>query len=223
MDHDTARARMIRHQLRARGVDDTSLLSAFGVVARHRFAPAGLAPAQVYTDGKLRLGPGPGQWLEEPIVAAQILQQLAIEPGTHVLEVGTGSGYTAALLAELGAQVATVEFDAALSHAAEARLRDLASRRSGASGGATERGSVRWANHCGRSGWPQQAPFDRVWLSGGVEQLDATLRDQIAPDGFVIAPLGRPHRQQLVCARPRGAGWDIEPRGACRFEMLTNS
>lgn len=221
VDYTTARARMIDHQLRPRGVAGGRLLSAFAAVARHRFAPAGLAPAKVYADAKLRLGPAAGQWLEEPVVAAQILWKLAVEPGMRVLEVGTGSGYTAALLADLGARVTTVECDAALAHAAEARLRDLESRRSGASGGAAERGSVCWAHRCGRRGWPRHAPFDRVWLSGGVEQLNATLRHQIAPDGFAIAPLGRPHRQQLVCARPAGDCWDIEPLGACRFEMLT--
>lgn len=219
MDYTTARERMIGHQLRPRGIDDLRVLDAFAVVARHRFAPAGLAPAEVYADAKLRLGPAAGQWLEEPVVAARVLELLQAGDGTRVLEVGTGSGYTAALLAELGAEVVTVERDAGLAHAAEVRLRDLAARRSGTPIGGD---AVRRAHRCGRQGWPGPAPYDRVWLSGGVVELPATLADQIAPGGFVIAPLGRPHRQELVRATPRarGEGWDVEPLSACRFEML---
>lgn len=223
MDYTTARERMIGHQLRPRGIDDPRVLDAFAVVARHRFAPAGLAPAEVYADGKLRLGPAAGQWLEEPVVAARVLELLRVSEGTRVLEVGSGSGYTAALLAELGAEVVTVEEDAGLAHAAEERLRDLAARRSGAPiGGDAERTAVRWAHRCGQRGWPKHAPYDRVWLSGGVVELPAALADQIAPGGFLIAPLGRPHRQELVRATPRvrGEGWVVETLSACRFEML---
>lgn len=225
MDYAHARARMIDHQLRSRGVDDPRLLAAFGAVARHRFAPAGLAPALVYADAKLRLGPAAGQWLEEPVVAARLLGLLEVAVGTRVLEVGTGSGYTAALLAALGAHVFTVETDAQLAHAAEVRLRDLAARRSTALvDAAVQPMAVRWAHRCGRRGWASQGPFDRIWLGGAVQQLPAELADQLAPGGFVIAPQGRPHAQELVRARPHAnadGGWDIEPLASCGFEMLT--
>ena len=81
---------------------------------------------------------------------------------------------------------------------------------------------MRWAQRCGRQGWPRHAPYDRVWLSGGVVDLPATLADQLRPGGFVLVPLGRPHRQELVRATPRarGEGWKMELLGACRFEML---
>ncbi len=215
---------MVAHQLRPRGINDPRVLAAVGAVARHRFAPAGLSPVQVYADAKLRLGSLAGQWLEEPIVAARLLGLLEVGAGMRVLEVGTGSGYTAALLAELGAQVFTVETDAQLAHAAEVRLRDLASRRSVPLIDAQEQPvAVRWAHRCGRRGWAGQEPFDRILLGGAVAQLPAELADQLVPRGFVIAPLGRPHTQRLVRARANATadgGWDIEPLASCGFEML---
>ena len=217
MDHAAARDRMIRHQLVARGVRDRRVLQAFADTPRHRFADPGLSPAAAYADAKLPLGDG--RWTEEPIVLARVLRAARAGPGRRVLELGTGGGWAAALLAAAGAEVWSLEIDAALSRTARERL-DAA------------RHAVTLAVGDARHGWPETSgtagpaePFDAVWCSSAVENADALraiCERYLAPGGRVVAALGRRPDQRLSCLTvDPGGGFGPETKlAAGRFERL---
>ncbi len=231
---------MIRHQLLPRGLNAPKVIGAFRAVDRRQFVSAGLSPRAVYADARCSLGKG--RWLEAPAVAAQILTYLNISPGCRVLEVGTGSGYTAALLVAMGAVVTTIEKEAELARQAAVRLRDwmacrvespvLESQACESTGGAKaleieapeetpSQGSVCWHTGDGRQGWPESGPYDRIWLSGGVMSIDAVWPTQLHLQGFMLAPLGPPINQRLMrLHRAPAAGPQMKSLGPCRFEML---
>lgn len=184
------RRAMVREQLGHRGIDDPRILAAFARVPRHRYVPEALRP-HAYADHPLAIGAE--QTISQPYVVAYMLSVLGLQGTERVLEIGTGSGYQTALLAELAGPVYSIEFFASL--AAQAR-RDLA---------ATGYGHVALRVGDGRAGWPEVAPFDAIVSSAAPAAIPPALLEQLAPAGRLILPLGT-QRQHLVLVERNATG-----------------
>lgn len=168
------RLRMVAEQIEARGVTEPRVLAALRTVPRHLFVPAERAD-DAYADRALSIGHG--ATISQPYVVAVMTEQAGVRPGERVLEVGTGSGYQAALLAELGAEVYTIEIVEPLARQAEANL-----RRAG-----HPRIHVRAGD--GYSGWPEAAPFDAILVTAAAPRVPEPLLDQLAPGGRLVIPV----------------------------------
>ncbi len=174
-DQQQQRARMVERQLAARDIKDQRVLDAIRKVPRHRFvAPAQAASA--YDDRPLSIGHG--QTISQPYIVALMTQLADPQPGDRVLEIGTGSGYQAAVLAELAGEVYTIEIVEPLAAEATRRLKDLG----------YDNVEVRAGD--GYAGWPEQAPFDIVMLTAAPGQVPQPLLDQLKPGGRLVAPVG---------------------------------
>jgi protein-L-isoaspartate(D-aspartate) O-methyltransferase len=169
------RARMANEQLAARGITDERVLAAMRKVRRHRFMPPEARP-QAYEDSAVAIGFD--QTISQPYVVAFMTQALEIRPGEKVLEIGTGSGYQAAVLAEMGAKVWSIEIICELAQRAEAALE------------AESYGSVRVRCGDGYKGWPEEAPFDAVVVTAAPPEVPTALVEQLKPGGRLIAPVG---------------------------------
>jgi protein-L-isoaspartate(D-aspartate) O-methyltransferase len=166
---------MVAEQIEARGIRDPAVLRAMRAVPRHEFVPAA-ERAHAYDDRPLPIGHG--QTISQPYIVAFMTEAAAVHPGSRVLEVGTGSGYQAAVLAESGADVYSIEIVEPL--AAEAR-RTLA--RTG-----YERVHLRVGD--GHRGWPDAAPFDAIVVTAAAERVPPDLVAQLAPGGRLVIPVG---------------------------------
>ena len=172
--------------------------AAMGKVERHRFVPAALAP-QAYLNRPLPIGEG--QTISQPFIVALMSDLLDLSPGDKVLEVGTGSGYQAAVLAELGARVFSIEILAGLSREA-----DRALRATGYSGVLLRVGD-------GWAGWPEQAPFDAIIVTAAPETPPPPLVDQLRVGGRMVIPLGpQGAAQELVVAEKQADGGMVRRR-----------
>lgn len=191
-DYPQLRQRMVREQLQARDIASGAVLRAIGKVPRHRFVPEKYR-ARAYADTPLPIGEG--QTISQPYMVAYMTQALRLQASDKVLEIGTGSGYQAAVLAELVDSVYTIEIVEPLGTAAASLLESLG----------YENIHVRVGD--GYHGWPDQAPFDAIIVTAGAEQLPQPLVDQLAEGGRMIIPLG-PHRgiRDLVLVRKRRNG-----------------
>jgi protein-L-isoaspartate(D-aspartate) O-methyltransferase len=176
------RARMVRDQIEARGVRDERVLAAMRRVPRHRFMPAFIQP-RAYEDGALPIGEG--QTISQPFVVASMTEYLKLGPKSRVLEVGTGSGYQAAVLAELAAEVYTIEIVAPLAERAKAELAELGY------------GNVRVRTGDGYRGWPEAAPFDAIIVTAAPDHVPQPLVDQLAMGGRMVIPVGGRGLQDL--------------------------
>jgi len=194
-----ARSRMVREQIVARGVLDGRVLQALGRVPRHAFVPEALR-AQAYEDGPLPIGYG--QTISQPYIVAFMTEALALRPADRVLEVGTGSGYQAAVLSELVAEVYSVEIVAPLARRAEADLARLG----------YDRVHVRAGD--GHLGWPEAAPFDAVIVTCAPEQVPPALVDQLKAGGRMIIPVGSQWGAQDLYLLRKG------PKGLARQAVL---
>ena len=186
-----ARQRMVAEQLTCPGRDITNarVLTAMGKVPRHEFVPERLR-SQAYQDRPLSIGHG--QTISQPYIVAFMTEQLEPGPADRVLEIGTGSGYQAAVLAELTAQVYTIEI-----------IEDLARR------AATDLQRVGYTNvHVragdGYQGWPEAAPFDAIIVTCAPEKVPQPLIDQLKEGGRMIIPIGQSWDQELVLLRKHG-------------------
>ncbi len=185
------RGRMLGRDLAGRDIADPRVLEAMGRVAREEFVPQSLR-IHAYEDGPLRIGCG--QTISQPYVVAFMTQALEVAPGMRVLEIGTGSGYQAAVLAEMGAEVFTIERHEDLSLAAEAAI-DRA--------GYGERITMRVDD--GTLGWPEEAPFDRILVTAAGPRIPPALADQLAEGGRLVMPVGTLREvQSLLLAEKRG-------------------
>lgn len=192
--------------LRQSGVANTAVLSAIERVPREHFVPAPFHD-QAYEDRALPIGHG--QTLSQPRVVARMTQALAPGPRSKVLEVGTGSGYQAAVLSRLCRRVYTVERYRDLLQVAEARFLELRLHNITARVGD------------GGLGWPEQAPFERILVTAASEDLPARLVDQLAPGGTLVAPVGRQGGDQELLRVTRGEdGLEEERLGPVRFVPL---
>ena len=188
-DWTAARARMVETQLRARDIHDPRVLDAMTRVERHRFIPEPLR-ADAYGDHPVPIGDG--QTISQPYIVAFMTQALAIEPQHRVLEIGTGSGYQAAILAELAKEVYTIEIVPALGGRARATLQELGYRNV----------QVRIGN--GYLGWPEQAPFDRIIVTAAPAEIPQALVDQLRPGGRLAIPVGTDDQMLRILERSGG-------------------
>jgi protein-L-isoaspartate(D-aspartate) O-methyltransferase len=169
------RARMVETQIVARGVRDPRVLSAMRKVPRHLFVDSSQR-AQAYEDHPL---PIPGnQTISQPYIVALMTELLEVEPGSRVLEIGTGSGYQSAVLAEIAREVYTIEIVPELARSAAARLKEL------------HYVNVTVREGDGYRGWPEYAPFDGIVVTAAPERIPQPLIDQLAPGGVMVIPVG---------------------------------
>ncbi len=203
---DRARRRMVEHDVASRGVTDPRVLAAMAAVPRHRFVDPAQMP-EAYADRPLPIGGG--QTISQPLVVALMLEALELAPGDRLLEVGTGSGYAAAVASLLVARVDTIERIAPLAVQAAQRLAGL--------------GFDRVAVHVGdgSEGWAPAAPYDAVLVSAAAPLLLPALGPQLAVGGRLVAPVGPPGEQRLVRVRRGPEGFaPVEDLGGVRFVPL---
>ncbi len=162
---------------------DARVLEAMGRVPRHRFVPEVLQPF-AYNNSPLPIGFD--KTISQPFIVAVMTDLLELRPSDRVLEVGTGLGYHAAVLAELVAEVYSVEIIEELAAEAESRLRELDVR------------NVHIRIGDGTLGWPEFAPFERILVTAGAERIPPALLEQLVPGGRMVLPLGRPDDQRLA-------------------------
>jgi len=191
------RHEMVEQQIRQRGVTDARVLDAMRTVPRERFVPPELL-RRAYDDGPLPIGAG--QTISQPYIVAYMTEALKVAPSHKVLEVGTGSGYQAAVLSELVREVYTVEIVPELARQAEAVLRSL------------NRTNVRVRAGDGYAGWPEAAPFDRVIVTAAPEAIPRPLIDQLAAGGLLVAPVGAQSAPQWMTIVEKTAKGVVERR-----------
>jgi len=186
-DLEEQRQQMVSRQIRSRGVSDPAVLTAMSIVPRHRFVPA-VYQTMAYEDRPLPIGHG--QTISQPYIVARMSELLALKKGARVLEVGTGSGYQAAVLAETGAKVFSIEIIAALGAEAKKLL------------GALGYGNVQVKIGDGYQGWPEHAPFDGIIVTCAPTHIPEALQTQLAEGGHMVIPVGPEDRlQKLVLLR----------------------
>lgn len=196
-----ARELMVREQIEARGVRDPRVLEALRKVPRHLFVPTELRPS-AYTDSPLPIGYG--QTISQPYIVAFMSEALELKSQDRVLEIGTGSGYQAAVLTHLAREVYSIEIVEALAKEAAERLRRLGY------------GSVHVRLGDGYRGWPEAAPFDAIILTAAPDHIPPALVEQLGKGGRLILPLGR-YEQDLVRIRRTPQGLRREPLLPVRF------
>ncbi len=187
-----ARRRMVNDQIAARDVKDPRVLEAMRKVPRHRFVPPALV-SRAYDDSPLPIGYD--QTISQPFIVAHMTEALGIQSSHKVLEIGTGSGYQAAVLGELARTVYTIEIVPELARGAAATLKALGYS------------NVRVRAGDGYAGWPEHAPFDRIMLTAAPEEIPKPLIDQLAPRGRLQAPLSEQGAVQwltIVDKTPKG-------------------
>jgi protein-L-isoaspartate(D-aspartate) O-methyltransferase len=196
---------MVRVQVLGRGVTDRRVLGSLAAVPRHRFVPTPLAHA-AYEDGPLPIGEG--QTISQPYMVALVTAALAPRRSHVVLEIGTGSGYQAAVLAGIVREVHTVERLASLAAAAEERLASLGYR------------NVRCHVGDGSNGWADAAPFDGILVSAAAPAIPMPLIGQLVVGGRLVVPVGDLGWQTLTIAERTPGGLRTWTAGTCRFVPL---
>ena len=205
-DWQRQREAMVERQVRARGVHDERVLQALRTIPRERFVPADVR-ASAYEDRPLPIGQG--QTISQPYIVAYMTAQLAVEPTSRILEIGTGSGYQTAILAHLGAAVFTVE-----------RLADLQAQALACLQTCILRAEVHLRVGDGSTGWPEFSPYDRVLVTAGAPQVPHPLLEQLAEGGVLVAPVGGAHTQTLVRVARQAGKTTETPLIGCRFVHL---
>jgi len=203
---ESQRARMVRTAIEARGIDDPLVLQAMRDVPRHRFVPPGLAEF-AYQDAPLPIAEG--QTISQPYVVAWMTQAARVGPGDRVLEIGTGSGYAAAIASRIAREVFTVERHAPLAETARARFDEL---------GYT---NIHVLHADGTLGWAEHAPYDAILVTAGGPSVPQPLLDQLAPGGRLVIPVGPKESQVLVrILRGKDGKLEREDLGDVRFVPL---
>ncbi len=201
--YDDARAALVG-SLRLT-VSDERILDAFASVPRERFVPPELRDL-AYSDQPLPIGHG--QTISQPTMVALMLEALGLKGHERVLDVGTGSGYQAALLATLASAVVSVELIPGLAAGAARVLRELG----------YENVSVHVAGN--GLGWPADAPYDAIIVAAAAPRVPQSLVDQLAPGGRLVIPVGERESQDLIVVEKRPEGLTVTRRGGCRFVPL---
>lgn len=210
-DGDTyaaARQRMVVEQLASpeRGITNARVLAVMGKVPRHEFVPKNLR-YKAYKDIHFQIGYG--QTISQPYVVAFMTEKLDLKPTDRVLEIGTGSGYQAAVLAELTGQVYTIEIVKGLAIRAAATIQQL---------GYT---NIQARIGDGYLGWPEAAPFDAIMVTCSPEKVPQPLIDQLKDGGRMIIPVGPSNKQQLVLLRKHGEKLDWQAVMPIHFVPMT--
>jgi protein-L-isoaspartate(D-aspartate) O-methyltransferase len=191
------RKRMVEEQLKARGIKNERVLAALGKVPRHEFVPERYR-AEAYEDHPLPVGQE--QTISQPYIVAYMTEVINPRPGQKVLEVGTGSGYQAAVLAELLGEVYTIELLPELAASARKRLERLGYR------------NVHVKAGDGYLGWPDKAPFDAILMTCGARDVPEPLFEQLKPGGKMVIPVGDLAAGQTLRVVTRGPGGKREVR-----------
>jgi protein-L-isoaspartate(D-aspartate) O-methyltransferase len=205
MDFETLRAYMVRTQLIPRGIKDERVLDAMRKVPRHLFVDESIQ-CRAYDDMALSIGEG--QTISQPYMVAIMTELLELEGNERVLEIGTGSGYQAAILAEIAKEVYSVERIAPLASRAEERLHAIGYQ------------NVHVKVDDGTLGWAEEAPFDRIIITAGAPKVPDPLTEQLSEDGILLAPVGDRFSQQLVKMIKRKGTISEEFHTLCVFVPL---
>jgi len=206
-EHTAARQRMVDSQISQRGISDPRVLDAMLRVPRHEFVPE-IHWDQAYEDHPIPIGSG--QTISQPYIVALMLQSLQLRPEDKVLEVGTGSGYVTALLAEIAGEVFSIERHAGLAERARETLAGLGYA------------NVRIFTGDGTVGLPDAGPFDAILVSAAAPVLPATLVAQLGESGRMIIPVGTDDSQQLQFIRMVDGRPVITSRELVRFVPLVS-
>lgn len=205
MDYEAARRRMVEEQLAARGVRDPRVLEAMRIVPRHLFVPLELRP-RAYDDTPLPIGEG--QTISQPYMVALMTEAMQLKRMEKVLEIGAGSGYQTAILAEIAFKVFSIERIRSLTIQARKLLYDLGYL------------NVEIKFSDGTLGWVEESPFDAIMVTAGSPGIPQPLVDQLAVGGRLVIPVGGSDDQELVRITRTEEGTRREDLGGCRFVKL---
>ncbi len=200
------RAKMVERDIAGRGVKDPKVLEAMGTVKRHLFVDESLQD-KAYRDHPLPIGEG--QTISQPYVVAYMTEALALKETDRVLEIGTGSGYQAAILAEIVREVFTIEIKPGLYQSARERLHLLGYK------------NIRLKLGDGYLGWPEEAPFDAIMITASTNRIPPPLLSQLKEGGRLVVPLGRTgFYQDLTLVRKEKGKYQTVDLGAVAFVPL---
>jgi len=203
----TARERMVREQIEARGVSSPRVLDAMRTVPRHEFVPKDLADS-AYNDHPLPIGEG--QTISQPYIVALMTEILQLKPSDRILEIGTGSGYQAAVLSALAAEVYTMEIKTKLYDNSNNTLKKLDYK------------NINCRNGDGYFGWPRAAPFDAIMITAAVDHIPPQLLKQLRDGGRLALPLGSPFGyQNLVLVTKHGEDTTVKQVTGVLFVPMT--
>lgn len=205
MDFESLRRWMVETQIILRGVKDPTVINAMLKVPRHRFVPEELMD-RAYDDMALPIGEG--QTISQPYIVAVMTELLEPDINHRVLEIGTGSGYQAAVLAEIVKEVYTIERVASLSERARQIVRELGYE------------NIFFKIGDGTLGWPEEAPFDRIIVTAAAPEIPDTFVEQLKEGGIVIAPVGSRYSQVLIKGRKQKGSLITEESVPCVFVPL---
>ena len=203
--YQVARRRMVTHQLITGGIKDERVLEAMGKVPRHLFVSPGMEP-QSHEDRPLQIGDG--QTISQPLMVGIMTEALKLKGGERILEIGTGSGYQAAVLAELGCHVCTIERITSLSVRARQSI-----RRAGYH-------DVKFKIGDGTMGWSEEGPYDRIIVTAGAPHVPEALKDQLSVGGKLVVPVGNADVQTLTVIAREKDGFHTTIGTGCRFVKL---
>ena len=196
---------MVRQQIAARGITDSKVLAAFRKVPRHLFVSEALRD-QAYGDYPLPIGEQ--QTISQPYIVAEMTQALELNKDDRVLEIGTGSGYQAAILAEVVYRVYTIERIRSLYVQTRSLLDKLHYH------------NIVMRCSDGTSGWQDESPFDAIMVTAGAPDVPQKLLDQLAEGGRMVVPIGNQHSQDLIKYTKDEKGVHKTNLGGCRFVKL---
>ncbi len=189
IDYGPERRAMVEDQLERRGIRDPHVLDAMLTVPRHVFVPQHTQPA-AYADSALPIGHG--QTISQPYIVAFMTEAAQISPGDKVLEIGTGSGYGAAVASRIAGEVFTIERHSKLAQQARERFDELGYD------------NIHVVEGDGSQGWPDEAPYDAIIVTAAAPELPQPLLKQLADGGRLVVPVGTRHSQKLVRAERSG-------------------
>ena len=207
MSHDfaLARQRMVKNQLVPRGIRDERVLEVMGKIPRHLFIEEALA-GEAYNDHPVPIGEK--QTISQPYIVALMTEALELKGDENTLEIGTGSGYQTAILAELSSRVYTIERIKSLLVNARKLLAELGYS------------NILFKAFDGTLGWKEYAPFDAIMVTAGAPSLPGPVMDQLADNGRMIIPVGDRYTQELIKVIKKGESLEQENLGGCRFVNL---
>ncbi|WHS90915.1 protein-L-isoaspartate(D-aspartate) O-methyltransferase (plasmid) [Sinorhizobium kummerowiae] len=206
IDFSRARERMITSHLSRRGIRDRHVVEAMGVVPREAFVDPGFEEF-AYEDSALSISHG--QTISQPYIVALMIERAEVQPGDTVLEIGTGSGYAAAVLSRIAAYVYTIERHAGLAEVAERRFAEL------------RYGNIDVRVGDGTAGWPEAGPFDAILVAAGGPEIPYALKEQLDLGGHLVIPVGPPEEQRLMkVTRVNATTFEEQDLGGVRFVPL---